>query len=187
MLGPLAPWTNGSPSGTRAIGAACRAAAISSLSGHDVVRSWPFGSARLGTVHGVQPTAESTARSISPSSLPFASTVAPFSFAALAGVFCAVLPFAVERYVVVVLSDWSWSTMLKSRVVGHGLPSLAVPSAGTTSFPALIAWVAASKNASALQKAFWPKIEPSAPLTQERAPGPLSVTLVALKPTQIPT
>ena len=37
------------------------------------------------------------------------------------------------------LSDWSWSTMLKSRAVGQGLPSRAVPSFGIDSRPALTA------------------------------------------------
>ena len=45
---------------------------------------------------------------------------------------------------VVVLSDWSWSTMLKSREVGQGLPSSALPSCGSVSRLVLIALWAAS-------------------------------------------
>src|SRR5262249_53239845 len=78
-------------------------------------------------------------------------------------------------------------TTLKSRDVGQGLPSLAMPRAGGASFLAWIASLAASKNAVALQNAFWPKIVPSTPFTQEAAPGPRSLRLVALKPTQSPT
>jgi len=40
-------------------------------------------------------------------------------------------------------------------VVRHGLPSEAVPGGGTVSFPALIAALAALKNAAALQAPIW--------------------------------
>src|SRR6516225_5485904 len=43
----------------------------------------------------------------------------------------------------------------KLRVVRHGMPSEAVPGAGTVSLPALIAALAALKNATALQAPIW--------------------------------
>src|SRR5437660_8362748 len=96
-LGPLAPCTNGSPSGTSAIGAACRAAAISSFSGQELESCLPVLSARSGAVQGVQPSAASTARASRPSSLPFFAAVAPPSLAAFAGVFWAIWPRLVWR------------------------------------------------------------------------------------------
>src|SRR5262245_22988713 len=47
----------------------------------------------------------------------------------------------------------------KLRVVRHGLPSEAVPGGGTVSFPALIAALAARKNATALQAPIWVNVE----------------------------
>src|SRR5262245_17799601 len=58
------------------------------------------------------------------------------------------------------------STTEKSRTVGQGRPSFAVPSAGILSVPAWTAALAAWKKAGALQYANWPKIEPRRPLTQ---------------------
>src|SRR5215468_239745 len=47
----------------------------------------------------------------------------------------------------------------KLRVVRHGLPSEAVPGGGTVSFPALMAALAARKNAAALQAPIWVNVE----------------------------
>src|SRR5207248_9734291 len=89
----------------------------------------------------------------------------PWYVARLGAVFCARVPFFSTRYAAVTWSLWSMSTTLKSRVVGHTLPSRAVPSAGTASLPALTAAFAAVKNAGALQYANWPNIEVLSPLT----------------------
>src|SRR6516162_642245 len=53
----------------------------------------------------------------------------------------------------------------KLRVVRHGMPSEAVPGAGTVSFPALIAALAARKNAAALQAPIWVNDENWPPMT----------------------
>src|SRR5256885_3517392 len=55
--------------------------------------------------------------------------------------------------------------MKKSRTVGHGLPSLAVPEAGTVNLPTAMAAFAAAKNAGALQYEYWPNMLPVKPLT----------------------
>jgi hypothetical protein len=49
--------------------------------------------------------------------------------------------------------------MAKSRVVGQGFPSLAMPRGGIVSRPSAIALFAAPKNAGALQYANCPKTE----------------------------
>ena len=85
-------------------------------------------------------------------SLPLVSTVArPPSRLRFAAVFGAVRPSRWTRYELITLSLWSWSTMAKSRTVGHGLPSRPVCAGGTVSFFAVIAAFAAWKNATALQ------------------------------------
>src|SRR5579859_332650 len=81
---------------------------------------------------------------------------------------------------------------VKSRTVGHGLPSLPVCSAGMANLPEPIAVLAAWKNAAALQNENWPKIEPWRPLTQCPAVSApllrsLRARLVPLKPNQMPT
>src|SRR5690349_20303871 len=81
--------------------------------------------------------------------------------------------------------------MVKSRVVGHGLPSRPLPTGGTVSLPALIAAFAAEKNAGALQYANWLKIESPCPLTHAPARKlpfeSSSVRFSPLYPNQIPT
>src|SRR5207237_4355394 len=84
-------------------------------------------------------------------SLPLEAAVEFCSLTRFSGVSCAVRPFGVTRYVVVTLSDWSWSTTEKSRTVGQGLASAAVPRSGTFSLAAWIAAFACWKNAGALQ------------------------------------
>src|SRR5215472_5086504 len=146
----------GSLSGTSAAGLPrppAYLAAWSSSSGRAVARVPP--SARSGTCHGVQPSAGSTKKSSSPLSLPLNSPAAPFMACRLAAVSWAVCPLPSARYWVVTLSLWSWSMRAKLRVVRHGLPSEAVPGGGTVSFPALIAALAAPKNAAALQAPIW--------------------------------
>src|SRR5262249_56670558 len=128
-------------------------AAWSSSSGRAVARAPP--SARSGSCHGVQPSAGSTNRSSSPLSLPLNNWAAPLMACRLAAVSWAVCPLPSARYWVVTLSLWSWSMRAKLRVVRHDLPSEAVPGAGTVSFPALIAALAALKNATALQAPTW--------------------------------
>src|SRR4051812_24377342 len=82
--------------------------------------------------------------------------------------------------------------MKKSRTVGQGLPSIAVPAAGTFNLPAAIAALAAAKNADALQYANWPNTLPLEPLTHFASarlwPGDaFKVRSSALYPNQMPT
>src|ERR1700716_530478 len=83
--------------------------------------------------------------------------------------------------------------MEKSRTVGHGLPSMAVPEAGTFNLPLAMAAFAAVKNAGALQYANWPNTLPFEPLThlasdKLSSPGvDLRVRLLALYPNQVAT
>src|SRR5215475_12336350 len=150
----------GSLSGTSAAGLPrppAYLAAWSSSSGRAVARVPP--SARSGTCHGVQPSAGSTKKSSSPLSLPLNNLAAPLMACRLAAVSWAVCPLPSTRYWVVTLSLWSWSMRAKLRVVRHGLPSEAVPGGGTVSFPALIAALAARKNATALQAPIWVNVE----------------------------
>src|SRR5215468_11464199 len=132
-------------------------AAWSSSSGRAGASAPP--SARSGTCHGVQPSAGSTKKSRSPLSLPLKSPAAPLMACRLAAVSWAVCPLPSARYWVVTLSLWSWSMRAKLRVVRHVPPSEAVPGAGTVSFPALIAALAALKNATALQAPTWVNAE----------------------------
>src|SRR5947199_2680830 len=101
------------------------------------------GLVRSGTFQELQPSAPSSATDARRLSLPFVRVVAPFSAAMFALLNWAVLPPLLSRYWVWTLSLWSWSTTKKSRTVGHALPSLAVPSGGTTRVPAAIAASAA--------------------------------------------
>ena len=149
LVFPSAPRTIGSFGGTRATGAAWSAAATSSLSAR-LGDGSPFCD-RSGAVNGAQPSSGSSLLSTSPSSDPLERVTAPASSAWLAAENCAVRPSAVARYLPGRLSLWSWSTTLKSRVVGHGLPSLPVARAGIASLPALIAALAAAKNRGAPQ------------------------------------
>src|ERR1700736_5174959 len=80
--------------------------------------------------------------------------------------------------------------MKKSRTVGHGLPSMAVPEAGTCNLPLATAAFAAVKNAGALQYEYWPNMLPFKPLThlasdKLSSPGvDLSNRLLPLNPNQ---
>src|SRR5437763_1465462 len=178
----------GSLGGTSATGA-CWPAACNSLSASEVTAA-PL-SARSGAVKGTQPNEGSTNRSSNRLSLPLTSGLMPRSRARLAAVSCAVVPLRSNRYAVVTLSLWSMSTRLKSRVVGHGLPSRPICTGGTVSFPAVTAALAAVKNAGALQYANWPNGEFGVPFTHLPAarlfPFPRKVSVVPLKPNQIPT
>src|ERR1700748_3371701 len=79
--------------------------------------------ARSGAMNGVQPSVGSKNASIRALSLPFVSGVALARLPAFAVVSCAVCPVAgLSRYVLVTLSDWSWSTMSKLRTVGQVVP-----------------------------------------------------------------
>ena len=153
---PLLSRVIGSFSGTRAAGPPdwpANAAACSSSRG-SAVAVVP-GLARSVTDQGVQPSAGSTWKSISPLSLPLASRTSLGLAAEFAAVSCAVCPLAFARYSVVTLSLWSWSMTPKLRVVMHGCPSFAVPGLGTVSVPAWMAVLAAWKNATALQAPTW--------------------------------
>src|ERR1700753_3724203 len=82
--------------------------------------------------------------------------------------------------------------MKKSRTVGQGLPSLAVPAAGTFNLPAAIAALAAVKNAGALQYANWPNTLPFSPLTHFASvrlwpAAAFNVRSPPLYPNQMPT
>src|ERR1700730_15435828 len=83
--------------------------------------------------------------------------------------------------------------MKKSRTVGHGLPSMAVPEAGTVNLPLATAAFAAVKNAGALQYENCPKMLPFKPLThlasdKLSSPGvDLSSRLLPLNPNQVAT
>ncbi len=127
-------------------------------------------------------------------SLPLLIGVAPARAAWLAALNCAVWPLAVSRYVVVTLSLWSWSIMLKLRAVGQAIPAtfVDVPVAGTTSLPAASARCAAWKNWVPLQNDTWPKMDPPSPLTQRpwasaARVAPTWVRLVPLKPKSMVT
>src|ERR1700744_3058781 len=92
---------------------------------------WPL-LARSGAWNGVQPSTGSMNRSSRVLSLPFSSSVEPGTLAAFDVVSCAVCPVAgLSRYSVVTLSDGSWSTMSKLRVVGQSLPVPSFPSVAT--------------------------------------------------------
>src|SRR5579859_3074629 len=82
--------------------------------------------------------------------------------------------------------------MKKSRTVGQVWPSLAVPNAGTLSFPLEIAASAALKNAGALQYENCPKSPPLNPFTQLLSPRLLpfaacSVRSLPLYPNHVAT
>src|SRR3954468_5400057 len=82
--------------------------------------------------------------------------------------------------------------MKKSRTVGQGLPSMAVPAAGTFSLPAVMAALAAVKNAGALQYANCPNTLPLDPLMHLASPrlcpgDALRVRSSPLYPNQMPT
>ena len=94
----------------------------------------------------------------------------------------------------VTLSLWSWSIIVKLRVVGQVTPAalLAVPRAGIVVRPPAMALLAAAKNATPLQKDTWPKMDPARPLThlpwRQRGPvAPFWVRLVPLKPKSMVT
>ena len=93
----------------------------------------------------------------------------------------------------VTLSLGSWSTMLKSRVVGHGLPlTVEVPADGTTSLPRASSLLATRKNLVPLQNDTWPNTEPCSPSTHDpcrraRRVAPTWVRSVPLKPTSMVT
>src|ERR1700749_4342533 len=78
--------------------------------------------------------------------------------------------------------------MVKLRVVGQGCPVLAeVPLAGIVVRPLAMDRLTAAKNATALQKDTWPKIDPWIPLTHlawlSVVPvAPCKVRLVPLNP-----
>ena len=88
----------------------------------------------------------------------------------MAAVSWAIRPFGAVRYSVVTLALWSASTKAKLRVVRQAWPSTELPGAGTVSLPAVIAALAAAKNAAALHAPTcvklvnWPSL--SSPATQ---------------------
>ncbi len=149
---------------------------------------------RSGAVNGVQPSVGSRNASSSALSLPLLIVVDPASAAWLAALNWAVRPLAVSRYCVVTLSLWSWSIMLKFRVVGQATPAafMAVPVAGTARVPAASARCAAWKNWVPLQNDTWPKMDPRSPFTQRPwnsavRVAPTWVRLVPLKPKSMVT
>src|ERR1039458_9155112 len=177
----------GSFSGTSAIGAAWFLAANSSS------RPWEVPGVpallRSGAVNGVHPSAGSRNPFSSALSLPLLITVDPASAAVLAALSCAVWPLPLSKYCVVTLSLWSWSIIVKLRVVGQVSPGtlVDVATAGIVVRPAAMSLLTAAKNATPLQKDTWPKIEPARPLTHFAPPrvapvAPFSVRLVPLKP-----
>ena len=102
----------------------------------------------------------------------------------------------------VTLSDWSWSTMSKLRVVGQAWPVprlppeatilLEVPAAGTVSLPWRSSANAALKKLVPLQNDTWPNASPPWPLTQlpcrrAFAVAPTWVRTVPLNPKSIVT